>query len=338
MAESNFHKVVLVEKFGAPEVLQLKEVKISTPGPKEVLVKVYAVGINPVETYLRAGTYRRLPELPYVPGRDASGVIESVGAEVSHLKVGQRVFCDSMTKGAYSQYFCVPAEDVLPLGEILSFAQGAAVGVGYRTAYRALFEKAKIESGHWVLIRGASGGVGQACIEMACLHGAKVIGTSSTEKGREVILKKGAKHALNHSGDNFNQEIMKLTEGNGVDVVVEMLANKNLDADLQILAQGGCVVIVGNRGRIEINPRDLMMKETRILGMLGGPRNDSEKRRYRNYLIAQIHSGRFQPTVGYQFDFEDAPKAHEEVISHSKGTLGKIILCPFGLEAAASTN
>jgi len=179
----------------------------------------------------------------------------------------------------------------------------------------------------------------KACIEMACLHGAKVIGTSSTEKGREVILKKGAKYALNHSGDDkFNEEIVNLTGGNGVNVIIEMLANKNLDADLQVLAQGGCVVVVGNRGRIEINPRDLMMKETRILSMLGGPRNDAEKRRYRNYLTAQIHSGRFQPTVGYQFDFEDAPKAHEEIISHSKGTLGKIVLCPFGIEAAASTS
>jgi len=330
-------KAIVISEFGEPSVLKIQEVPKPEPKEDEVLIRVHAFGINPVETYLRAGTYRRLPTLPYTPGRDCGGVVEQVGASVTEFQVGDRVFTDTMRKGAYSQYFAVPEADVLLLGDGVTYGQGASVGVGYRTAYRALFEKANINSGDWVLIRGASGGVGQACIEMACLHGARVIGSSSTEQGRALIMSKGAEAALNHNSESFEDEIKDITGGDGIDCIVEMLANKNLHSDLQILAQNGAVVIVGNRGTIEINPRDLMMKETRILGMLGGPRNPAERKRYQAYLASNIKKGIFSPSVGVSFPLEECPESHVEVLEHNKGTTGKIIVCPFGVENANST-
>lgn len=172
---------------------------------------------------------------------------------------------------------------------------------------------------------------------MACLFGAKVIGSSSTEQGRKLILDKGAVASLDHNSSTFVDEIREITNGYGVDYIVEMLANKNLHEDLQILAQNGAVVIVGNRGTIEINPRDLMMKETRILGMLGGPRNPEERKRYQAYLTSNIQKGLLSPSVGFAFSLEECPEAHVEVIEHKRGTMGKIIVCPFGVESANST-
>lgn len=325
-------QAILVSKFGGPEVLKVEEIKIPKIEDNEILIKVLAVGINPVETYLREGTYRILPQLPYIPGRDCAGIVETIGSKVTSFQPGDPVFCDTMKKGAYAQYYSIAEEFVLPLGKHLTFSQGAAVGVGYRTAYRALFERAKVDSGERILIRGASGGVGLPCLEMAKLHGCFVVATASSFRGQNQCCLKGADAVFGHNIDL--ETVQRLTNGDMFDVIIEMLANKNLDSDLQLLGRGGRIVVVGNRGRTEINPRDLMMKETSIIGMLGGPKNDLETRRYRSYLKIQILNGNLSPTVGSLYPFFQAPRTHNEVIKHTKGTTGKIVLCPFGIESA----
>jgi NADPH2:quinone reductase len=208
------------------------------------------------------------------------------------------------------------------MGKHLTFAQGSAIGVGYRTAYRALFERAQIESGERILIRGASGGVGLPCIEMAKLHGCFVVATSSSSLGQDQCRIKGADVVMSHSIDV--ETIQRLMDDSLFDVIIEMLANKNLDSDLKLLSRGGRVVIVGNKGNIKINPRDLMMKETSIIGMLGGPKNNAEFRRYRGYLNTNILNGRFIPTVNLSLPLEKAPESHLEVIR----SLGLILMFP----------
>lgn len=333
-ALKEMYEKIEVSAFGGPEVLEVQQFpRIQNVKPNEVLIDVRAVGINPVETYLRAGTYRKLPKLPYTPGRDCAGVVRKIGSNVQSVKVGQKVFTDTMTKGAYSQEFVVPKEDVLPLGS-LQFTQGAAIGVGYRTAWRACFEKARVRAGEFVLVRGGSGSVGLAIIEMCKLAGCFIVGTSSTEEGRKAILEKGAALAFNHSAKDFREEIMKFTNNNGVNHIFEMLANSNLDDDLQLLAVGGDVIVIGNKGRIEINPRDLMMRELSVKGMIGGPKSPQELARYRRFLNDHISRGLLNPVVGAVFDLNDAPKAHEDVIAHNICKFGKVVLCPQGISAA----
>jgi len=325
-------KAILVSQFGGPDVLKLVKTKIPDVKENKILIKLLAIGINPVETYLRAGTYRILPKLPYIPGRDCAGVVHAVGSRVLRFHPGDLVFCDTMKKGAYAQYYLTSENTILLLGKHLTFAQGAAIGIGYRTAYRALFERARIESGERVLIRGASGGVGLPCIEMAKLHGCFVVATSSSSLGQDQCRLKGADVVMSHNIDI--DIIQKLMDDSLFDVIIEMLANKNLDSDLKLLSRGGRVIIVGNKGNIKINPRDLMMKETSIIGMLGGPKNSTEFRRYRGYLNTNILNGRFSPTVNLLIPLEKASNSHIEVIKHTNGTVGKIILCPFGIKTA----
>ncbi|KAJ0044304.1 hypothetical protein NL108_003342, partial [Boleophthalmus pectinirostris] len=232
-----------------------------------VLIRVHACGVNPVDTYIRSGTYVRKPALPYTPGSDVSGVVQDVGEGVSGIKKGDRVFSTFTVTGGYAE-FTVAAEDcVYKLPDNLDFTQGAAIGIPYFTAYRALVHKARVKPGETVLIHGASGGVGVAACQLARALGLKVLGTAGTPEGLKLVLNNGAHLAFNHREDGYTDKIMEATGGEGVNVIVEMLSNVNLDKDLKMLAYGGRVIVVGARGSIQIDPRDTMTKESCIMGV-----------------------------------------------------------------------
>jgi NADPH2:quinone reductase len=171
-------KAIRVNAFGGPEVLELAEVPMPQAGPGEVLVRVHAGGVNPVETYIRAGKYARLPELPYTPGNDGAGVIEQVGPDVNEFKPGDRVYTAGSISGTYAEFALCKKEQVHPLPAKVSFAQGAAMGTPYATAYRGLFQRACAKPGETVLVHGASGGVGTAAVQLARAHGLRVFGTA----------------------------------------------------------------------------------------------------------------------------------------------------------------
>src|SRR5262245_50182025 len=175
-------RAIVVKEFGSPEVMKLEDVPDPVPGPGQVLIRVHAVGVNPVETYLRAGTYARKPNLPYIPGSDAGGTVEKVGAGVTAFKAGDRVYTQGAT-GGYAQWLVCEEALAHPLPERVSFAQGAALGVPYSTAWRALFMRAKARAGETLLVHGASGGVGIAAVELGRSHGLRVIGTAGTTEG-----------------------------------------------------------------------------------------------------------------------------------------------------------
>src|SRR5215510_6788617 len=153
-------KAIRVHEFGGLEVLHLEEVPTPQPGSGLVLVRMHATGVNPVETYIRAGTYARLPALPYTPGNDAAGVVEEVGADASEFKTGDRVYTSGSVTGTYAEFALCKKEQVHPLPANVSFAQGAAIGTPYATAYRGLLQRATVKPGETVLVHGASGGVG----------------------------------------------------------------------------------------------------------------------------------------------------------------------------------
>src|SRR5215467_7680864 len=225
-------KAIRVHEFGGPEVLRLEEVPAPQPGPGQVLVRIHATGVNPVETYIRAGTYARLPELPYTPGNDGAGVVEQVGADVTEFKAGDRVYTAGSLTGTYGEFALCRKEQVHPLPANVSCAQGAAIGTPYATAYRGLLQRAAAEPGESVLVHGASGGVGTAAVQLARAHGLRVFGTAGSEEGLKLVREQGAHDVFDHRAPNHFEQIMKATEGHGVDVILEMLANENLGNDL----------------------------------------------------------------------------------------------------------
>jgi len=319
-------KAIRVHSFGGPEVLGLEEVPEPKAGPGQVVVKIKAVGVNPLDTYIRAGTYARKPALPYTPGSDAGGIVESVGEGVARVKKGDRVYTIGTQTGAYAEMAVCSEAHVFPLPDSLSFAQGAGVHVPYYTAYRALFYRAHAQPGETVLVHGASGGVGSAAVQLARAAGLTVFGTGGTDAGRRLILKQGAHQALDHKAADYLEKGIALTGGRGFDVILEMLANVNLGKDLGALAFGGRVVVIGSRGAVEINPRDAMTRDAAILGMLIMNASEKELAGMCAAIQAGLENGTLRPVVGQEIPLAEAPRAHRAVLE--PGAHGKIVLIP----------
>ncbi|XP_042642241.1 quinone oxidoreductase [Tyto alba] len=327
-ATRNVMRAVRVFEFGGPEVLKLQSnVLIPNPEENQVLIKVHACGVNPVETYIRSGNYARKPALPYTPGSDVAGVIEGVGEHVTAFKKGDRVFTIGTITGGYADYAVAAVDRVFPLLDKLDFRQGAAIGIPYFTAYRALFQKGHAKAGESVLVHGASGGVGIATCQMARACGLKVLGTAGTEEGMNMVLRNGAHQAFNHREANYIDKIKEYTGMEGVDIIIEMLSNVNLAADLQLLSYAGRVMVVGCRGPIEINPRDTISKESSIIGVSLFLATEEERHECATALLDGIEAGWLKPVVGSEYPLEKVAKAHEDII-HSTGALGKMVLIP----------
>jgi len=317
-------RAIVVRETGGPEVLVMRSVDDPSPGPGQVLVAVRAAGVNPVDTYIRGGTHGRKPDLPYTPGMDGAGVVESVGAGVTGVRPGERVFLAGSLTGTYAERALCSREQVHPLPDRVTFSQGAGVFVPYATAWRALFDRASARPAEIVLVHGASGGVGLAAVQIARAAGMTVIGTASTEKGRALVIEQGAHHVLDHSRPDYRDGIAGLTAGRGVDVIVEMLANVNLGHDLTMLAPGGRVVVVGSRGRVEIDARDAMAREASILGMSLLNCSGAGLVPVLAAIGAGLAAGTLAPVVARELPLEEAPEAHRLVMA--PGALGKIVL------------
>jgi NADPH2:quinone reductase len=319
-------KAILVHEFGGPEVLKLEEVATPKPAAGQVLVHVHAAGVNPYDTYMRNGTYAVKPPLPYTPGSDAAGTIEAVGDGVTTVKPGDRVYTAKTLTGAYAEYALTLESQVHPLPANVNFAQGAGVWVPYGTAFHALHHSARARSSETVLVHGASGGVGVASVQMARAMGMTVMGTASTQKGLELAKREGAREVFNHSKPGYQEEIMKATGGKGVNVILEMLANVNLAADLKLLATNGRVIIIGNRGEISINPRDLMLKRSSARGFTLWAVTAEEEMEIHAGLVSGLENGTLRPVVGKELPLKDAAQAHLDVLA--PGSFGKIALIP----------
>ena len=318
-------KAILVREFGSPDVMKLEDTPEPVPGPGQVTIRVHAAGVNPVDTYIRAGAYARKPNLPYTPGTDVGGVVKAVGANVTRVKVGDRVYGHAVV-GGYAEVALCEEWQAHPLPQRSSFQQGAAIGVPYATAWRALLMRAQARPGETVLVHGASGGVGTAAVQIARAFGMRVIGTAGSEEGLALVRSQGAHHVLNHREADYLQRLPPLTGGHGVGVVLEMLANVNLDHDLDLLAPQGRVVVIGNRGRVEIDPRKSMARDAAILGMTLFNATREHLEEIHAGIGAGLETGSLNPVIGKEFALADAAKAHVAVME--SGALGKIVLVP----------
>ncbi len=318
-------RAIVVREFGGPDVMQIEEVPEPSPAAGQILIRVKAIGVNPVDTYIRSGVYARKPVLPYTPHADIAGIVQQVGAAVSTVRPGDRVYAYMADSGGAELVLCEPWQ-VQPLPERVSFQQGAAMGVPYGTAWRALFLKARARPGETVLVHGASGGVGTAAVQMARAHGMQVIGTAGTDEGVRLVREQGAHHVLNHRDDDYLQQIPALTGGRGADVILEMLANVNLDRDLDVLAPHGRIAVIGNRGRVEIDPRKMMGKDGTIVGMTLFNTTREEFHEIHAGLVAGLENGTLSPVIRKELPLDQAAQAHVEVMG--SGAFGKIVLAP----------
>jgi NADPH2:quinone reductase len=315
-------KAIRVHEFGGPEVLKLEEVPTPKPAAGQVLVHIHAAGVNPYDTYMRAGTYAIKPPLPYTPGSDGAGVIEAIGDGVKKVKPGDRVYVAKTVSGAYAEYALTLEEQAHALPDKISFAQGAGVWVPYATAYHALHHSAQAHASETVLVHGASGGVGSAAVQIARAMGLTVFGTAGTPKGVELVKREGAHQVFDHSKAGYQEGIMKATG----DIILEMLANVNLAADLKMLATNGRVIIIGNRGEITINPRDLMSRRASARGFTLWALTPAEETAIHAGLIAGLENGTLRPIVGKELPLAEAARAHKEILE--PGAAGKIVLIP----------
>jgi len=319
-------KTIRINEFGPPEVMGLEEIPDPSPGMGQVVVKVAAAGVNPVDTYIRSGLYRPDLKLPYTPGQDGAGVIVAVGPDVHHRRVGQRVYVARSLSGTYAEQTLCQEFQTYPLPEGVSFGQGAAIGIPYGAAFRALFQRAHALAGETVLVHGASGGVGIAAVQLARAAGLTVIGTAGNMDGLDLVEAQGADHVLNHHAPGYLDKLTELTCGRGVDIILEMLANVNLDKDLGVVAVGGRIVVIGSRGRIEIDPRGAMGKEASILGMTMFNASDRELASMHAAFVAGLANATLRPVVSRELPLAEAATAHHAVMEAS--TLGKIVLVP----------
>lgn len=319
---------IRVGRFGGEEVLEHTELPVPEPAAGQVRVRLHAAGVNPADTYIRTGQYAFFrPELPYTPGFDGAGVVDAVADGLTAPAPGDRVFVGGLGSpgftGAYAQFVVADASAVRPLPPTLSYSQGAAVGIPCATAWRALFQKARLRPGESVLVHGASGGVGIPTVQLAADAGAVVIGTAGTAEGADLVRAAGARHVLDHTSDGYLDELTRLT-GGGVSVVIEMLADVNLARDLEVLAMRGRVVIVGSRGSLDFTPRLTMRKEAVVMGTALWNATGAEAADALAAVAAKLDGGVLRPVVGVQLPLREAAEAHRRILA--PGARGKLVL------------
>lgn len=348
---SRLCKAIRVSEFGSPAVLRVADVAIPSPGPGQVLIRARAIGVNPVETYLRSGAYAALPTLPYTPGNDCAGVVAELGVGCKgKVAPGQHVFTVRTVSGAYAEYVVAEEASVFPFSDKLTFAEAASLPTPAFTAYRALFAKLNVRPGRSLLVHGATGAVGVAAVQLARAHGLQVIGTAGSEEGA-ALLAPLCDHVLRHdtiaalpaaaaagpaSGTGPSGPPPPIVDavrsliagGEGVHYILEMRADANLGADLQILRRGGAVCIVGSRGSTTINPRDIMAREATVTAVMLYSNSGEDWVEAAAHIDAAVRAGSLKPIVGStHVGLGSAPAAHEEVIGHgARGAQGKIVI------------
>ena len=317
-------KAIRVHEFGGPEVLKLEEVATPKPSAGQVLVRIHAAGVNPYDTYMRAGTYALKPPLPYTPGSDGAGVVEAVGEGVKKVKRDDRVYVARTLTGAYAEYALALEEQVHPLPARIDLKQGAGIWVPYGTAYHALYHSAEAHASETLLVHGASGGVGNAALQIGRAKGLKVLGTAGTPKGLELAKQQGAHQVFDHRKVGYQEEILQATGNRGVDIILEMLANVNLSNDTKLLANNGRVIVIGSRGEVTIDPRQLMARRASIRGFTLWAITPAEEADIHAGLFAGLENGTLRPIVGKELPLAEAARAHKEILE--PGSVGKIVL------------
>lgn len=316
-----------INDYGPATDLAIVEVDTPSISAEQILVNVKAAGVNPVDTYIRSGTNNYKANFPHTPGLDGAGVIVEVGTQVTEFAVGDRVYFNRNLTGSAAEFaVCLPA-NTFALPDQVSFIEGACLGVPYTTAYRALFDRAQAKAGQKVLVHGGTGAVGLAVVQLALAAGLDVVASTSTDAGAKLLKEQGVEHVIRHNEtDHLTpfQPTNTPVSDQGFDIIIEMLANHNLDQDLKALAHGGCVAVIGNRGTVEINPRDLMARDASVVGVALANVKPADLKRIAKALYPLLQGKLLNPVVRKTFSLSELPQAHEDVLL--SGALGNLVI------------
>ena len=341
-------KAVTLRSHGGPEVLKVEELPEPEAGPGEVRVKIAAVALNHVDVWVRKGLPHLHLEYPFLLGADVSGSIDAVGPGVTGFTVGDPVVVnpvfscmrcreclsgqDNLCRwfklmgedrpGGYAEKMVVPTTNVVPRPKQLDAVKGAAVPVVFLTAWQMLTRKAPVRPGDDVLVMAAGSGVGSAAVQIAKLHGGRVIATASTDEKLARAKELGADEVINHKSQDLVAEVKRLTGRRGVDIVFEHVGGETFTKTILCAAKGGAIVTCGATGGFtpQVDLRHVFFRQLRILGSTMAPKGDLFP------ILDHLAAGRLHPVIDRVMPLWDAQEAHR--VLESRAPFGKIVLKP----------
>ncbi len=342
-------RAVVLTRTGGPEVLEVRDWPVPPVGADEVRIAVRAAGVNFADTMARVGFYPDAPKTPCVLGYEVAGEIDAIGSDVVGLTVGQRVMAGTRF-GGQAELVTTRARDVMPLPERLSFAQGAAFCVNYGTAYAALMIMGGLRADNRVLIHSAAGGVGIAATQIARTVGAEIFGTASAAK-HDVLRAQGVHHPIDYRAQDYQAEVRRLTDGQGVDVIMDAKGPASFRTDYRTLRPGGRLIMYGLSDAVGPRGRDLraavgallrlptstmpfwnagrLLNQNRGvfgLNLLSWWKREGGMERITGPLLADLDAGRLDPLVAATFGFDQAGDAHRFLAA--RRNIGKVVLTP----------
>ncbi len=321
-------KAVVFDQLGGPEVLTLGEAPTPEVRPGKVLIKNHAVGINFADTLFRQGEYVMQPKFPDIPGLEASGVVEAVGEGVEGIKAGDRVAAIGIK--TYAEYSLMSAKQVIPLPDSVSFEEGAAFPIQVLTAYHMLHTSHAITADQTVIVHAAAGGVGLVAVQIAKAAGARVIGTVSSDEKAALVKEYGADEVINYASHDFSEETLKLTDGKGVDLILDAVGKPTLEKGLTCLAPFGHLIVYGRAGGAPdpLNLFSLFQKSIKVSGFIlytVSAMPDVHKKGIQQALKL-MDDGKLKLLIGQSFPLAEAAQAHRHM--ESRQSVGKLVLIP----------
>jgi len=314
---------------GGPEVIRVETAAVPRPGPGQVLIEVVAAGVNRPDCLQRAGKYPPPPGATDVPGLEVAGRVVEAAPDVSNPKVGDEV-CALVISGGYAEFCVAEAPLCLPIPKPLSALAAGGVPETYFTVYDNVFTRGRLKSGETILIHGGSSGIGSTAIQLAHEAGATVYATAGSEEKCAFARDLGAAAAINYRAQDFVEEVKRLTDGRGVDVVLDMVAGPYLPKNVSILALEGRLVQIAflQASRVELDFMPMMLRRLTLTGSTLRPRTVAQKAAIADALKRDVwpllDAGRVRPIVHATFALEEAREAH--ALMESSAHLGKIML------------
>ena len=325
-------KAVRIHKYGGPEVLVYEEVPTPEPGPAQILVRVEAATVNPVDVSVREDRFPTPKAPPKTLGSDGAGVVERVGRDVSSVTPGDEVFFSGLgigSEGSYAEYALIAEAQAVPIPTGLTFVDAAALGMAFPAAYYGLVTRGAVQAGETVLVQGAAGGVGSASVQLAVALGARVIGTVSGAAEAELVRSLGAEATIDYRTEDVVARALELTGGKGPDLVHELVVSVNLPADVRLLATGGRIVCTGQGPAPEatVPIGDALAKDATLLFMNLNNAKRAGVAAIAREVAKMAAEGRVKPVIGQTLPLAEARRAHELLAGDH---LGKIVLLPRG--------
>jgi NADPH2:quinone reductase len=323
-------KAVRIHEYGGPEVLVYEDVPMPEPGAGQLLVKIAAATVNPNDVAVREDRYPTPKQPPKILGSDGAGVIERIGADVTAAKPGDRVAFSGLgvgSEGSYAEYALIADAQVVHIPEGLSFVDAAAIGMTFPAAYYALVTRGALREGETVLVQGASGGVGSASVQLARALGARVLATASGPGAAELVLSLGAEAVIDFRTEDVPARVLELTDGNGVDLVHELVLSVNLPADVKMVTKGGRIVGTGQGPGPDATAPigEALSKDVSVLFMNLNNAKRAGVAAIATEIAAMVVAGKVKPVIGTELPLSAARKAHELLAGDH---LGKIVLLP----------